>query len=33
MAGSTLRRHATMLATQGRTTVEEAMRVSSQFED
>jgi MSHA biogenesis protein MshE len=33
MAGSTLRSHATMLAAQGRTTVEEAMRVSSQFED
>jgi MSHA biogenesis protein MshE len=33
MAGSTLRRHASMLAAQGRTTVEEAMRVSSQFED
>jgi MSHA biogenesis protein MshE len=33
MAGSTLRRHATMLAAQGRTTVDEAMRVSSQFED
>jgi MSHA biogenesis protein MshE len=33
MAGSGLRRHATMLAAQGRTTVEEAMRVSSQFED
>jgi MSHA biogenesis protein MshE len=33
MAGNTLRRHATMLAAAGRTTVEEAMRVSSQFED
>jgi len=30
MAGQTLRRHATELAAQGRTTVEEAMRVSSQ---
>jgi len=30
MAGQTLRRHATELAAEGRTTVEEAMRVSSQ---
>lgn len=33
MHGHTLRRHAATLATQGRTTVEEAMKVSSQFED
>jgi MSHA biogenesis protein MshE len=33
MSGSSLRRHATALAAQGRTTVNEAMRVSSQFED
>jgi MSHA biogenesis protein MshE len=33
MAGHTLRRHATALAAEGRTTVEEAMRVSSQAVD
>jgi MSHA biogenesis protein MshE len=33
MSGHTLRRHATMLAAEGRTTPEEAMRVSSQYED
>jgi MSHA biogenesis protein MshE len=33
MAGHTLRRHATELAAEGRTTVEEAMRVSSQVAD
>jgi hypothetical protein len=33
MSGHTLRRHATVLATEGRTTPEEAMRVSSQYED
>jgi MSHA biogenesis protein MshE len=33
MSGHTLRRHASMLAAQGRTTPEEAMRVSSQYED
>jgi MSHA biogenesis protein MshE len=33
MAGHTLRRHATQLAAEGRTTVEEAMRVSSQAVD
>jgi MSHA biogenesis protein MshE len=33
MAGHTLRRHATLLATEGRTTVEEAMRVTSLYED
>jgi MSHA biogenesis protein MshE len=33
MAGNTLRRHAALLAAAGRTTVEEAMRISNQFED
>ncbi len=33
MAGRTLRRHATMLAVAGRTTVDEAMKVSSQLDD
>ncbi len=33
MAGNTLRRHAAMLAAAGRTTVDEAMRISSQLED
>ena len=33
MFGHTLRRHATMLAADGRTTVEEAMRVASQHDD
>ena len=33
MAGRTLRRHAAQLAAAGRTTVEEAMRISNQFED
>jgi MSHA biogenesis protein MshE len=33
MAGRTLRRHATQLVVAGRTTVEEARRVTSQFED
>ena len=33
MQGHTLRRHAAGLATEGRTTVEEAMKVSSQLED
>jgi MSHA biogenesis protein MshE len=33
MAGSTLRRHATTLASSGRTTVDEAMRISHQLED
>jgi MSHA biogenesis protein MshE len=33
MSGHTLRRHATQLAAEGRTTVEEAMRVSSQVAD
>jgi MSHA biogenesis protein MshE len=33
MSGHTLRRHATMLAAEGRTTPEEAMKVSSQYED
>ena len=33
MSGHTLRRHATMLAAEGRTTLDEAMRVSSQYED
>ena len=33
MHGHTLRRHAAMLAAQGRTTVEEAMKVSTQLED
>jgi MSHA biogenesis protein MshE len=33
MRGHTLRRHAAVLAAQGRTTVDEAMKVSSQLED
>ena len=33
MHGHTLRRHAATLATEGRTTVDEAMKVSSQLED
>jgi len=33
MAGETLRRDAVRLAVEGRTTVEEAMRISNQFED
>jgi MSHA biogenesis protein MshE len=33
MAGRTLRRHAAQLAAAGRTTVEEAMRISNQLED
>jgi MSHA biogenesis protein MshE len=33
MHGHTLRRHASVLAAEGRTTVDEAMRVSSQLED
>jgi MSHA biogenesis protein MshE len=33
MAGNTLRRHAAILASSGRTTVEEAMRISHQIED
>jgi MSHA biogenesis protein MshE len=33
MGGRTLRRHAVALAVSGKTTVAEAMRVSSQFED
>jgi len=33
MAGNTLRRHAAQLVAAGTTTVEEAMRISSQFED
>ena len=33
MAGHTLRRHAVVLAINGRTTVSEAMRISNQFED
>jgi MSHA biogenesis protein MshE len=33
MAGRTLRRHAAQLAAEGRTTVEEAMRISNQVED
>jgi MSHA biogenesis protein MshE len=33
MHGHTLRRHASMLAAEGRTSVDEAMRVSSQLED
>jgi MSHA biogenesis protein MshE len=33
MAGETLRRHAVQLAVQGRTTIAEAMRVSSQMEE
>ena len=33
LAGNTLRRHAAMLAAAGTTTVEEAMRISNQFEE
>jgi MSHA biogenesis protein MshE len=33
MAGNTLRRHAAILAASGRTTVDEAMRISHQLED
>jgi MSHA biogenesis protein MshE len=33
MAGNTLRRAAVALAAEGRTTIEEAMRVASQTED
>ncbi len=33
MAGQTLRRHATQLVTEGKTTAEEAMRISNQFEE
>jgi MSHA biogenesis protein MshE len=33
LAGNTLRRHAAMLAAAGKTTVEEAMRISNQFEE
>jgi MSHA biogenesis protein MshE len=33
MAGQTLRRDAVRLVVKGRTTIEEAMRVSNQFED
>lgn len=33
LGGRTLRHHAVQLVTQGRTTVEEAMRISSQAED
>jgi MSHA biogenesis protein MshE len=33
MAGRTLRRHAAQIAASGRTTVEEAMRISNQFEE
>jgi MSHA biogenesis protein MshE len=33
MAGNTLRRHAVALVTTGKTTVGEAMRVTSQLED
>jgi len=33
MAGQTLRRDAVRLVLKGRTTVDEAMRVSNQFED
>jgi len=33
MAGNTLRRHAAVLAASGRTTVDEAMRISHQIED
>jgi len=33
MAGNTLRRHAAQLVAAGRTTVEEAMRISNQFDD
>jgi MSHA biogenesis protein MshE len=33
MAGNTLRRHAAFLAASGKTTVDEAMRISHQVED
>lgn len=33
MAGETLRRDAVRLVVAGRTTIEEAMRISNQFED
>ena len=33
IAGNTLRAHATQLVIEGRTTVDEAMRISNQFED
>jgi MSHA biogenesis protein MshE len=33
MAGNTLRNHAASLAVDGKTTVQEAMRVTSQLED
>jgi MSHA biogenesis protein MshE len=33
MAGNTLRRHAARLAADGITTIEEAMRISNQFEE
>ena len=33
MAGETLRRDAVRLVVKGRTTIEEAMRISNQFED
>jgi MSHA biogenesis protein MshE len=33
MAGHTLRRHAAILAASGKTTVDEAMRISHQMED
>jgi MSHA biogenesis protein MshE len=33
LAGNTLRRHAAQLAAAGTTTVEEAMRISNQFEE
>jgi MSHA biogenesis protein MshE len=33
MAGETLRRDALRLVVKGRTTIEEAMRISNQFED
>jgi MSHA biogenesis protein MshE len=33
MAGETLRRDAVRLVVQGRTTIDEAMRISNQFED
>jgi MSHA biogenesis protein MshE len=33
MAGNTLRRHAARLASEGITSIEEAMRISNQFEE
>jgi MSHA biogenesis protein MshE len=33
MGGNTMRRHAVALVVQGRTTISEAMRISSQLED